>query len=293
LHHALGTIYPYPMSCRSHLAALVLALLAAPTVAVKLTRGQVIGGVCAAAVPACCEAYARLPPSWSDADLPALPPLEEEHVIIVLHGAGGPDANVKRIATALRKSSNGKAQVIEYSWLPFVGDQLQAPYNAQRVGRHLATEISSSHRPLARLHVVGISVGAFAADELVADLAKRRGGSGIGSTELKMTLLDPFTARGLPGLARPSSAYGVTAFGKHADLAECVLNTDDPVPSTALPLRHAVNFDITDNTERASFVPLDGDSLHSWPAAWYGMHPTALDGLSTGMQRGSTRPILE
>ena len=71
-----------------------------------------------------------------------------------------------------------------------------------------------------------------------------------------------------------------------------MLNTDDPVPSTALPLRHAVNFDITGNKERASFVPLEGDSLHSWPAAWYGMHPTALDGLSKGMARGEIMELL-
>ena len=190
---------------------------------------------------------------------------------MVLHGAGGPDANMRRIVDALRTrpASNGKKpQVIEYIWSDFVGDTLQAPYNAQRIGRHLASEISASLPSLTRLHVVGVSVGAFAADELVANLAKRRGSAASSSSvELKLTLLDPFTARGLPGLASPSSAYGVTTFGRFADVAECVLNTDDPVPSTALPLNHAANFDITANKERASFVPLEGDSLHSWPAA--------------------------
>lgn len=278
-----------------HRQLAVLAALAVPAASIKLTRDQVIGGVCVAAIPACCEAYARLPPSWSESDLPGIPDLDEEHVIVVLHGAGGPDANMRRIVTALSAKSNNAGrkppQVIEYIWQPFVGDQLQAPYNAQRIGRHLASEIAASTRSPARIHVVGVSVGAFAADELVANLAKRRGSSGVG-VELKLTLLDPFTARGLPGLASPSSAYGVTSFGKHADLAECVLNTDDPVPSTALPLRHAVNFDITGNKERASFVPLEGDSLHSWPAAWYGMHPTALDGLSKGMARGEIMELL-
>ena len=71
-----------------------------------------------------------------------------------------------------------------------------------------------------------------------------------------------------------------------------VLNTDDPVPSTNLPLRNALNFDITGSKERESFVPLEGDSLHSWPAAWYGSHPGVIEKEGSGMSRGDVVRIL-
>ena len=51
-------------------------------------------------------------------------------------------ANTKRIADALR-ARNAKAQVVEYVFQDFVGDQLQAPYNSFRVGDHLAREIAA------------------------------------------------------------------------------------------------------------------------------------------------------
>lgn len=64
--------------------------------------------------------------------------------------------------------------------------------------------------------------------------------------------------------------------GERADYAEAVLNRDDPVPSTNLPLRCAVTYDVTRAAARASFTPLPQDSLHSWPVAWYGANAEAL-----------------
>lgn len=54
------------------------------------------------------------------------------------------------------------------------------------------------------------------------------------------------------------------------------MNSDDPVPSTNEPLRRAVTYDVTFAGARADFSPLPGDSLHSWPAAWYGANAAAL-----------------
>ena len=252
----------------------VLPFLA--SAAVQITRGQLLSGIggCIAAVPFACEAYARAPPSWRPESLPPLAIKAGcDDVVFVLHGAGGPDANSHRIAEAMQKR-NAAAQIVEYIYAPFVGDQLQAPFNAMRVGDHLADELLvRSSSPAKRVHVVGISVGAFAADRLATRLALD------GRCErVKLTLLDPFTARGLLGLVRPNSAYGVTTFGKAPRVvAESVFNRDDPVPSTNLPLEHAVNFDITNAAARARFTPLPGDSLHSWPAAWYGLNPAELD----------------
>ena len=199
----------------------------------------------------------------------------------MLHGAGGPDANTKRIAVSLQSSQK---QVVEYDFARFVGDQLQAPYNAQRIGDFLAEELRAGENPPRRIHIVGVSVGAFAADRLASRLAEDHR-----FAHIRLTLLDPFTARGIPGLLRPDSAFGVTYFGSSPRVfTESVFNRDDPVPSTSLPLRHAVNFDVTETAARSKFVPLPGDTLHSWPAAWFGSNPGALERMSaSGLPQGS------
>lgn len=256
-------------------AAALLLLLLCQAAESAVSRAEVIAR--AAAVVAApilgSEVYARLPERW-DNPLPPLPvdaSKDVQELILVIPGAGGPDANTKRIAESLGRIGGTSAVVVEYDWKAFVGGQLKAPFNAMRVGDFLADEVRRA-RPK-RLHVIGVSVGGFAADRLTARVA-----SFADAPQLQLTLLDPFTARGLPGLIRPTSAYGVNNFGKTlANAPMNVFNADDPVPSTNLPLRHAINFDITAAAERRDFVPLPGDSLHSWPAAWYGRHPKALD----------------
>ena len=248
---------------RRLLATMLVAATLLPTLAaaVQFSRGQVLAG-CVAAVPLATEAYARAPPSWRKSDLPRID-IESDDVVVVLHGAGGPDANTRRIADALR-TSTPSAQVVEYPYVQYVGDQLQAPYNAMRVGDEIASQMERSGR-LKSVHIVGVSVGAFAADRLATRLA--------GKCNVRLTLLDPFCGKGLLGLINPSSAFGVENFGKRIGSGNVVsvLNTDDPVPSTNLPLKYAANLDITRAKARAAFTPLEGDSLHSWPAAWFGL----------------------
>ena len=256
-------------------------LLVVVPAAVRLTRAQVLGG-CIAAVPVALEVYARAPPSWQRADLPKIQDSQgAEELVVVLHGAGGPDANTNRIADSLRSSNK---QVFEYVFERFVGDQLQAPYNCMRIGDFLAEELRREATPPCRVHIVGVSVGAFAADRLASRLAADRR-----FAHIRLTLLDPFTARGIPGLLRPDSAFGVTSFGSSPRVfTESVFNRDDPVPSTNLPLHHAINFDVTETAARRSFVPLPGDSLHSWPAAWFGSNPGALERLGArNLPKGS------
>ncbi len=273
--------------------SLFLSLLVLPSCAAArlFSRANVLRGAgCVAALPLACEAYARVPPSWSLGDLPALPPLADDNkaLVLVLPGAGGPDANTERIVKML--SSDG-SRVLLYDWSPFVGDTLRAPYNAMRVGEHLARQIAervAGGARMSQLHVVGVSVGAFAADTLLDRFAVSQKASTKARVPTRATFLDPFTARGVGGLAVPSSAYGVSRFGSSADEAVCVLNTDDPVPSTSLPLSNAANFDVTDAAERRDFVPLPGDSLHSWPAAWFGRHGVAAGALPA---RGKVRVV--
>jgi hypothetical protein len=240
------------------------------------------------ALPLALEAYSRVPP-LTPPDEPA-PPLVSlrsappSDLVVILPGAGGPDANTARIAAALQLSNRvykckekgtlracegaGGSLVVEYDWRKYKGDELRAPYDALRLGTRLGSELGRLPEQPRSIHLVGVSVGAFLADAIAESYVAT---AGRGRANVHMTLCDAFTARGLAGLARPTTAYGVARFGRSADYCESILNTDDPVPSTASVLRHAVTFDVTAAASRRGFVPLPGDSLHSWPAAWYGL----------------------
>lgn len=268
---------------RNERASFLLFVCAANAAELALSRARVLQGVAGlvGAPLLGSEIYARLPPVWAPSSLPPLSvPKETDELILILPGAGGPDANTKRIVAALSSSSSNV--VAEYDWQPFCGDTLRAPYNAQRVGEHIGRELGRLAE-LRRVHLVGVSVGAFVADRAVDSYA-RSGGTSRAATRL--TLLDPFTARGLPGLARPATAYGIARFGRAADEAVALINTDDPVPSTSLPLRHCRNLDVTAAAARESFVPLPGDSLHSWPCAWFGLNRGVLPREAERVARG-------
>jgi hypothetical protein len=85
---------------------------------------------------------------------------------------------------------------------------------------------------LKTIHLIGISVGSFAANaaavECKASPKDKR-------PFIQLTLLDPFTQRGIFDFG-----YGNRVFGKSADYAQQYLNTDDPVPSTNAPLDNTV-----------------------------------------------------
>lgn len=212
------------------------------------------------------EGYSRAPALQP----PPLPPLPTDgglDLVVVLPGAGGPDANTARIVEALR-AARGSPTVVEYNWQAAAADQLRAPHNAQRIGARLGEELAGRKEKLRSLHLVGVSVGAFLADAVATRYVAA---AGADRAHVHLTLCDAFTARSVVGLARPTTAFGVRTFGRSADYCECFLNTDDPVPSTSEPLQHAVTYDVTEAAARRTFVPLPGDSLHSWPAAYYGL----------------------
>ena len=238
------------------------------------------------------EVYARAPrPNYA----PAFPNFELRdrkvtNLVVILHGLNGPDKYTKQIARS-RRRNDARTQVVEYDYKKGLGDQLRAPYNAMRVGKYLAGEIKKQDQ-LLHVHIIAFSVGAFAADCIAVEISHE-----ISRPRLRLTFLDPFTARSTMGLLRPHSAYGVKNFGKTVDasgIVESVFNRDDPVPSTNLPLRHAVNFDVTSSTHRKKFFPSPGDSFHSWPAAWYSKKYKLLDiDNRSKAQRGSTVTVLD
>ena len=132
---------------------------------------------------------------------------------------------------------------------------------------------------LRNLNLIGISVGAFAADSCSKYYHATFNGAddadNLKPANVHLTLLDPFTSKGIFGYG-----WGMRNFGKSlesskfpsllkselaADVFDVYLNSDDPVPSTNDPIDNAYNFDVTKSASKASFLPPEGQSMHSWP----------------------------
>ena len=180
------------------------------------------------------------------------------HATIVFHGSGGQDVYTDRLMRGLRQNNNNVDNKSYYhhivDWSGYSTNVFQASYNGQRIGRLVANELKNRAPHLQTLHVIGISVGSFAADELTRSFKAKQH-----EPFVQLTLLDPFTQRGIFGLG-----YGNRNFGSAADYTQQYLNTDDPVPSTNAPLDLAdVCYDITDLRPSEIFG-------HDWPVAYYG-----------------------
>ena len=191
-----------------------------------------------------------------------------EEVTLVFHGAGGQDEYTDELMANLRAKCSKTQHAAMIDWSALSSNILQASFNGQRVGRETArrllercnggTAIANTDAAcrLKAVHLIGISVGAFAANEACAVIKSSRLGNGI---TCQLTLLDPFQQRGVIG-----TGYGNANFGKTADYAIHFLNTDDPVPSTNAPLtKHCSVVDITNLRPEKLFG-------HDWPVVYYG-----------------------
>jgi poly(3-hydroxybutyrate) depolymerase len=94
----------------------------------ELLRRSLLTAALATTLPlAVTEAYARVPQLSTRAPPPSLPTPPSsttfDTLVLVLHGAGGPDANTRRIAEALEAPST---LVVEYDYAACIGDQLHA-----------------------------------------------------------------------------------------------------------------------------------------------------------------------
>lgn len=157
-----------------------------------------------------------------EALLPRTPP---KTMVLVFPGAGGPDANSAAVVEALRRARRGSV-VLEFDWREWVGGELRGSANGRTLGAALGTRLAKwaeGQSPpgtadiLRCLHIIGISVGAQAADAACGAFAV---GCRETQTHRRLTLLDPFTASGLLGLAFAPRARGVLRFGA-CDRAQC------------------------------------------------------------------------
>lgn len=142
-----------------------------------------------------------------------------KEVTIIFHGAGGLDTYTDELIATLVKHNrnnniNDKAVVFVH-WNDYSSNLLQASANGRAVGNVIAKQVVAKQSNLQRIHVIGISVGAFSADSFVLFLKKK-----LPSIYIQETLLDPFQQLGILDIK-----YGKRNFGTHADYAQQFLNT--------------------------------------------------------------------
>jgi hypothetical protein len=214
------------------------------------------------------EIFVRLPQQLVYGSAPIYAPErkpDQDSVVIIFPGAGGPDENTDSLRNKIKNedAKSGISRDVEvYDWLKWRGNFLRAAFDSQAVGRKVCTELTNTegkYGKIKELHVIGVSVGAFAADSCTKTYKSLSQDPG----NTRLTLLDPFTSKGVFGYG-----WGVSNFGKAADIAEVYLNRDDPVPTTNEPLQNAYNFDVTKSKARSAFQPATGDSMHSWPVVY-------------------------
>jgi hypothetical protein len=181
---------------------------------------------------------------------------------LIFPGAGGVD----ELIIALQETLGDTSMIVD--WQDQRGSILTAAYDGEAVGEAMAETIIDNERGLyrERLQLIGVSVGGFAANAAATLLYQQQQSEKriSASCEIRLTLLDPFCGR---GVFQPN--YGKEHFGKYASTAIHILNTDDPVPTTNDPLPYCYCLDVTNAPEREEFVPLPGDSMHSWPLAYF------------------------
>ena len=198
-------------------------------------------------------------------------------ITIIFPGAGGRDALSDELEDVLRRSSASDdiSFVTTFDWQEHRGTVLTAAYDSEAVGETVARCLwdnpsSRNAGSIRSVHCVGISVGAFAANAMATEICRRREpaqGEDGPNPYVRLTLLAPFTSRGITG-----SSYGPDNFGRTADYAAQYMTNADPVPTTDALLTHCIRHDITSTRTRQKFVLPKGESEHCWPLAYYARH---------------------
>lgn len=190
-------------------------------------------------------------------------------ITVIFPGFGGNDQNIAALKNALKDSDYIKGirrQIIVYDWCKFRGNILRAAINSETIGdiigNQIAHEVQNAICDKYKIQFIGVSVGAFAAAKASEKFVKY-------DNYLRLTLLDPFTLKGLFGFN-----YGVNEFGKlltsETSFFEQFMNTDDPVPSTNSAIKSSLCYDCTKSKEKNFYVPLSQDVPgHAFPVVYY------------------------
>jgi hypothetical protein len=228
------------------------------------------------------EQYAANPADLSGLELP-LGCKGAENVALIFVGSGGPDRETAEMCAALKaqdEASGLKRCVEVINWKPyFTADTSRLSFVSRDIGFKLGSALASDAPSLRSCHIIGTSAGSFAADAMVCAYVQAR--EGRSRATVRLSLADPFAAK---ADAPPNAGRGAQYFGRSADFAEHILNTDDPVPNTDVPLPFCYVYDVTAAAERREFKPPEptGDFLtdfvlsalgyHNWPLSWLAKH---------------------
>ena len=224
-------------------------------------------------------------PQLLGADTDGTSKSSEKDATIIFPGAGGRDAISDELEKSLRQaSSSDDAFVTTFDWQEHRGTVLTAAYDSETVGeivgKCLWEMTNRGALALRSVHCVGISVGAFAANGMAREICLRRGSAsrdGVPAPYVRLTLLAPFTSRGVTG-----ASYGPDNFGTNADYALQYMTKEDPVPTTDKPLPQCIRYDITSSKTKDDFVLPDGESMHCWPVAYYARHGLQVERVRSG-----------
>lgn len=234
-------------------------------------------------------------------NLPALSgdggPKDWDGAAVVFHGAGGPDGFTEALMERLndtRKGGGKKQPNFFYDWSAYSTNLFKAAFNGQAVGRHVGRELfdgltngKSDVAVKREVHVIGISVGAFAADMAAKELRALLRRNNVDDVTIQLTLLDPFTQRGVFGVG-----WGLKNFGKDGpDYAQQFMNTDDPVPSTNDPCPNCCVYDVTSYSERSSAANKDIPG-HDWPLVYFGKYAANVGIVGEG-ERGKRGEVVQ
>ena len=175
-----------------------------------------------------------------------------KEVTLVFHGAGGKDKNTDALLKELQQLDCETSYSTVLDWNEYSKNILQASFNGQVIGRLVADQLLSKAPLLQKVHLIGISVGAFGCTTCAETIKSSRP-----RIYVQQTLLDPFCQRGVFDIW-----YGSRRFGASADYAQQFINTDDPVFSTNSPLKKCAIYDVTSLRPREVFG-------HDWPLIYY------------------------
>lgn len=274
-------------------AATPIAANAAPIFGTPESRSGLLQGILSArdSETDLAAQYALHPADISGVALPATF-ATAVNAVLIFHGSGGPDRETRDVEARFRAQDAAAGlsrEVLVFDWMSwFTPNTDRLSFASQSVGASLGRSLAANRR-LRTLHVVGTSAGSFAADACCAAYTDAAGGTaGAGRAFVQLTLADPFAAK--EGASFPKGR-GAQFFGRSADFAEHILNTDDIVPNTEVPLPLCFCLDVTSSAERRAFPPPEktGDLLydlilkslgyHSWPMGYVARHyETRVDG---------------
>lgn len=172
-----------------------------------------------------------------------------QDITIVFHGAGGPDMYTEQLMKNLSRNAyctSSSSHCVMIDWSKYSKDTQRASFNGQYIGQKIARFLMTREccdddenkntnknnngdssfflKGLKRIHIIGISVGAFASDSMVNEISKLNQEREKQKEEKKiytqLTLLDPFCLR--PPV---NFFYGERNFGLKADYAQQYMNT--------------------------------------------------------------------